>query len=43
MERRSDADERTVAAARADGAQCPPMAGSLPRAGSVGPAAAGPE
>lgn len=43
MERRSDADERTVAAARTDGEQCPPMAGSLPRAGIAGPAAAGPE
>ncbi|MFI7084720.1 hypothetical protein ACIBUR_14070 [Streptomyces anulatus] len=43
MERRSDADERTVAAARTDGAQCPPMAGSLPRAGIAEAAAAGPE
>lgn len=43
MERRSDADERTVAAARTDGAQRPPMAGSLPRAGIAEAAAAGPE
>ncbi|MDQ0695609.1 diguanylate cyclase (GGDEF)-like protein/PAS domain S-box-containing protein [Streptomyces sp. W4I9-2] len=43
MERRSDADERTVAAARTDGEQCPPMAGSLPCAGIAEAAAAGPE
>ncbi len=42
MERRSDADERTVATARTDGEQRPPMAGSLPRAGRAEAAAAGP-
>ncbi|RUP70126.1 Cyclic di-GMP phosphodiesterase Gmr [Streptomyces sp. NP10] len=43
MERRADADERAVAAVRADGAHRPPMAGSMPRSGLPGAAPAAAE
>ncbi|EFE77811.1 integral membrane phosphodiesterase [Streptomyces filamentosus NRRL 15998] len=43
MERRADADERTVAAVRAQGPHHPPMAGSMPRSGDPGAAGAAAE
>ncbi len=43
MERRADADGRTVAAVRAQAPYHPPMAGSMPRSGDPGAAGAAAE